>query len=507
MNKITNQKSSTYEVAIIGAGFSGLGAAIKLKMQGSKSFVIFERAKEVGGTWRENTYPGCACDIPSFLYSYSFEPNPNWSSTFSPQEEILDYLKYCVNKYDLDPHINYNTAITKLKFNEDKGNWSIWDNDGNETIARVVISAVGPFNAALIPNIKGKDTFQGESFHSLYWNHDYDLKGKKVAVIGTGASAIQFVPEIADQVQQMHIFQRTAPFIMPRENEVHTSKSKARFTKYPSYQKFWREVIYWFLELRGRSNFSKNWMRKLRTKECLEHLKNSISDTDLRKKLTPDYELGCKRVLVSSDYYPALEKSNVELIHEGVQEIVPNGIKRKSGEIIELDAIIYGTGFHAASFKDVPEVIGRNQKNLFDDWNTNGGECYLGTAVSGLPNLFFVVGPNTGLGHNSIIHMMESQYNYIFDYLKNLRKTPDTNTFYDLKLDVQQKYNEDIQEKLIDMVWNEGGCSSYYLKDGNGKNTSIWPGSTMSFRKATKQVNIKNYNIITPKVSELEIVE
>ena len=456
-------KFMNYEVAIIGAGFAGIGAGIRLKKQGDQDFVIFERSSQVGGTWRDNTYPGCACDIPSFLYSYSFEPNPEWSQAFSPQEEILNYIKKCVTKYDLEKHIKYNTTITKIQFNEPKGNWDIWDDQNNKVTVRMIISAAGPFNAPMIPNIKGKDTFEGESFHSLNWNHDYDLSGKKVVVIGTGASAIQFVPEIAPQVEHLTIFQRTPPWIMPKENSEYPESSKKKFRKYPWYQKFWREVIYWLLEYRGRSNYSDNSMRAKRKKECLDHLNSSVSNPLLKQKLTPDYVLGCKRILISSNYYPALERPNVELIADGVHEICPQGIRMKNGETINADVIIYGTGFHTTSFKDVFEVRGRDYRSLFEEWNAKGGEAYFGTAVSGFPNLLYMVGPNSGLGHNSIIHMMESQLNYILDYLKKLRKAPSANTFYDLKLDVQRNFNEDIQKQLAHMVWNDGGCKSYYL--------------------------------------------
>ena len=494
MQKKNSYSTPNYEVAIIGAGFSGVGAGIQLKKKNQDSFIIFEKGKEVGGTWRDNTYPGCACDIPSFLYSYSFEPNPKWSHTFSPQQEILDYLKKCVDKYGLNPHINYNTKITSLRFNESKGYWTISDMAGNQTTAKVVISAVGPFNAPNIPNIHGADSFKGEKFHSLNWNHNYNLKGKRVAVIGTGASAIQFIPEIATQVKDLHIFQRTAPWVVPRPNEKISSKAHSRFEKFPWIQKFWREVIYWFLEWRGLSLFSKNWVRKIRVKESLKHLNTQITDPELRKKLIPNYELGCKRVLVSSDYYPTLLRENVNLITEAVQEICPQGIKKSNGEIIELDAIIYGTGFHATTFNDVFEVFGREQFNLFEKWNKEGAEAYLGTAISGFPNLLFMVGPNSGLGHNSIIHMMESQYNYFLDYLDKLQKTKSPNTFFDLKKGVQKRFNEDIQKQLSKMVWSDGGCQSYYLRNGNGHNSSIWPGSTMKYRKKTKRVKLSDYN-------------
>ncbi len=485
-----------YEVAIIGAGFAGVGAGIRLKMQGDSNFVIFERAAEVGGTWRDNTYPGCACDIPSLLYSYSFEPKPGWTYSFSRQEEILFYLKHCVEKYKITPHIRFQTEIVATQFDETKGHWTLRTKSGETTTARIIISAAGPFNAPYIPNIKGRDSFKGETFHSLTWNHDYNLNGKRVAVVGTGASAIQFIPEITPQVSQLFVFQRTPPWIMPKMDKKLTPKTHRRFKKFPWYQRFWREFIYWFLEHRGKSNFGDLKLRAKRQKLSLEHLHTSVSDSELRKKLTPDYEIGCKRILISDNYYPALQQENVELIAEGAEEITSNGIVTKSGELKEVDAIIYGTGFYTTKFADIFKVIGKDGKNLFEEWNNKGGEAYYGMAVNGFPNFMFMVGPNSGLGHNSIIHMMESQLNYILNYLKHLRKTPTKSTYFEVKKEVQDNFNKDIQQQLSTMVWSDGGCKSYYLQNMDGKNTSIWPGSTVTYRKKTKKINLHDYEII-----------
>ncbi len=497
-----NQSKEKLDIAILGAGFSGLGAGILLKQQGETSFKIFERANEVGGTWRDNTYPGCGCDVPSLLYSYSFEPNPNWSHAFSKQGEILGYMKHCVQKYEMEQYIQYNTTIDGLVFDKEKGLWNIRDKAGRTYQARFVLSAVGPFNAPMIPNIKGKDSFQGEAFHSLRWNHDYELKNKRVAVIGTGASAIQFVPEIAKEVKELYIFQRTAPYVTPKPDEAFTETAKNRFKRFPWYQRFWREVIYWILELQGLALYSNNFIRSFRKWRSLKHLENQISDPELRKLLTPDYELGCKRVLVSDDYYPTLLQEHVELIGEGVTEILPNAVRTKSGITKEVDAIIFGTGFHVTDFPNLFEVIGLSGDNMFQRFNEQGPEGYLGVAVTDYPNLLIMVGPNSGLGHNSIIHMMESQYAYALDYWR-LLKEQDENAYFNLKSSVQDSFNENLQKELSKMVWSEGGCSSYYLKNGDGKNNSIWPGSTMKYRRKTKKVNLKDYEIITPKVTAI----
>ena len=353
------------DVAVIGAGFAGIGAGIKLKQKGSVSFKIFERSHDVGGTWRDNTYPGCACDIPSNLYSYSFEPNPEWSKAFSPHYEIHDYLKHCVSKYNVKEHIQFNTEITKTFFDESNGYWNIIDAEGNRYLARVVISASGPLNKPLYPNINGLDSFKGESFHSLYWNHEYDLKGKKVAVIGTGASAIQFVPEVAKEAEQLTVFQRTAPWIERKFDKENSEKTKKRFRCFPIYQKFWRELIYWFLEIRGKSQYKPNEIREKRRTSALKYLEKSIPDPELRKKLTPDYEIGCKRVLLSSNYYPTLNKENVELVTDAISEITENGIIDESGKLHEVDAIIYGTGFYTTTYKHLYEVKGIGNNSLF----------------------------------------------------------------------------------------------------------------------------------------------
>lgn len=484
-----------YEVAIIGAGFAGIGAGLKLKMKGHSSFIIFEKADSVGGTWRDNTYPGCACDIPSFLYSYSFIPNPNWTRSFSRQAEIYEYLKACVRNYDLEQHIRYQTEISSVVFDEAQGIWTISAKNGTSVRARMVISSAGPFNAPFIPNLKGQDRFKGETFHSLTWNHDYDLRGKKVAVIGTGASAIQFVPEIAPLVKELHLFQRTPPWIIPKLDQEITAKSQQRFKKFPWYQRFWREFIYWFLEYRGRAFFGNEKMKAIRKKEALEHLHNSIQDPVLRQKLTPDYEVGCKRVLISDNYYPTLTQNHVHLVDSGVMEVRENGVIGKDGKLIEVDAIIYGTGFYTTEFPNIFKVIGLNNRDLFEEFNVTGPEAYYGMTMNGFPNFTFMVGPNSGLGHNSIIHMIESELNYILDYLDQLQQTK-AGTYFDLKKDVQRAFNEDIQAQLAKMVWSDGGCKSYYLVNNNGKNSSLWPGSTMSYRKQTKKVKLKDYVVV-----------
>ena len=409
-----------------------------------------------------------------------------------------------MEKYNITGHIQFNTEIKKTFFDESSGYWNIIDAAGNTYLARIIISASGPLNQPLYPSIKGLDTFKGESFHSLFWNHDYDLRGKKVAVIGTGASAIQFVPEIAKEVSELTVFQRTAPWIERKFDKEISEKTKKRFRRFPIYQKFWRELIYWFLEKRGKSQYEPNEIREKRRTSALKYLEKSISDPELRKKLTPDYEIGCKRVLLSSNYYPTLNKENVELVTDAISEITENGIIDQSGKLHKVDAIIYGTGFYTTTYKHLYEVKGINRQSLFDKWSSEGGEAYYGMTVNGFPNFVLMVGPNTGLGHNSIVHMMESQLNYIMGYLKYLDNNP--NSALNVKETVQNEFNQKIQQQLKTMIWSDGGCNSYYLKDSNGKNTSIWPGSTMSYRKQTKRINKTDYDIVSIETTKKELI-
>lgn len=488
----SSDNSIDFSIAIIGAGFSGLGAAIRLIQSGVTSIKVFEQSDTPGGTWRDNTYPGCGCDIPSLLYSYSFEPNPTWSRAFSKQDEILNYIKHCVKKYNLDSYIQYETTIKQLTFDEEYGQWSILDSEGQKYTSEIVISAAGPFNAPYIPKLKGIESFSGVQFHSMNWDHNYDLSGKNVAVIGTGASAIQFIPEIAKECARLDIYQRTPPWIAPKMDKPYTEKAHRRFTKHPWYQQMWRDIIYYYLEYRGKGHMGDQKMRAKRKKESLAHLHAQIQDPDLRSKLTPDYEIGCKRVLISDNYYPTLTQDHVNLKTEGIKEITSNGIIQNDGKENKIDAIIYGTGFYTTEFPKGIEVIGIKGQKLLEEWAVNGPEAYYGMTVSGYPNLLYMVGPNSGLGHNSIIHMMESQINYILDYLKHVKKNG-PGTYFNLKKDIQKSFNDDIQESLKEMVWSNGGCKSYYLVNKDGRNSSIWPGSTIKYRKLTKKIKVSDY--------------
>ena len=491
---IPSPRNPNYEFAIIGAGFAGLGMGIKLKQADRHNFIIFERADELGGTWRDNTYPGCACDIPSVVYSFSFDQNPNWSRLYPSQREILAYLKACVERFNIRRHIQFKADVSCLRWDEAGGYWYVQTRDGGTVTARHVVSAMGPLNRPNIPTFPGLDQFQGATFHSSQWNHDIDLRGKRVAVIGTGASAIQFVPQIAPSVDQLHIFQRTPPWVVPRGDKQVSSLRKQLFRRFPQLQNALRGGRYWLLESQVFSFLGNERANQIGTQVAIKHIEDSISDPTLRKAVTPDYKLGCKRILVSDDYYPALARSNVELITSGVKQITSSSITDNEGVEREVDVIIFGTGFVASEFLVDMEIFGRfdnlrtdrHQRELLTEWRKTGPEAYFGINVSGYPNLHFLLGPNTGLGHNSVLLMIESQYNYIFDYLRLLDEKDAP--FLDLKPEAQTAHNTQIQQKLQKTVWQSGGCQSWYQMD-NGKNTTLWPGSTVAYRKATRHVD------------------
>ncbi|MCH2023639.1 MAG: NAD(P)/FAD-dependent oxidoreductase [Saprospiraceae bacterium] len=483
-----------HDIAIIGGGFAGLGIAIQLIKNGKKDFIIFERAAEVGGTWRDNIYPGCACDIPSHLYSYSFEMNPNWSRAYSGQPEILEYIINVKNKYKLDEYIEFNSTIVEAKFEEEDRCWRLLDKYGKEITTRTVILAIGPLNVPKVPFYKGIHEFEGDYFHSSEWDSSIDMKDKKVIVVGTGASAIQIVPSIVAEVERLTLFQRSAPWILPKFDKDISVFSQKLFKTFPFIQKLKRWLIFWFYEFIGMALFKDNFLRTITRNLAKKHLKNSITDPELQKKLTPDYQIGCKRRLPSDDFYPSLMQNNVELVTDSIETITSSSVIDKNGVEYDADIIIFATGFHVADFekRDI-KILGRNNSNLFEEWQEKGPEAYYGTCISGFPGLMFLMGPNTGLGHNSQLHIIESQFNYIIDYYKQLNKLPN-HSYMDVKVEAQKKFNDKLQKKLHGMVW-ASGCNSWYLHN-SGRNSTIWPGLTASFRNKTRRIIVKDFEMI-----------
>ena len=481
-----------YEVGIIGAGFGGLVAALKLKNSGRSSFVIFERAADIGGTWRDNIYPGCACDVPSHLYSIASQPNPDWHYKFSKQPEILNYLKNVVSKNDLSEHIRLNSDITELQFIEADGLWQISDRNGNQTKVKFIISATGPLNRPVIPPFLGLDTFKGAKFHSFEWDKTCDIKGKRVAIIGTGASSIQIVPTIAPEVAHLTVFQRTPAWIMPRDDRKVSHFGKFLFKNIPATQKLLREGIYWLFEFLGKAFIGNKILYNLSEYLALKKLKKEVKDPETRRKLTPQYKLGCKRVLVSDDYYPTFNRPNVSLITENIEKITDSSIITTDGMAYPTDVIVFATGFEAADVALYTRILDKNGVNLINEWAKTGAQAYHGTTVSGYPNLALLLGPNTGLGHNSVIHIMESQMNYVVQYLDFLEKNGEK-AYLDVKPEIQQAHNTSIQQQFEGTVW-ASGCKSWYLNK-KGRNTTLYPRLTVQFRKDTQTLNPDDYII------------
>ncbi|HZZ10228.1 MAG TPA: NAD(P)/FAD-dependent oxidoreductase [Paraburkholderia sp.] len=479
-------------IVIIGSGFAGIGMAIRLMQMGITSFTIYEAASDIGGTWRDNTYPGAACDVPSHLYSFSFEPNPRWSRAFGAQAEIFAYLKHCVRKYGVDRYVRCNAHVAAARFDETRQTWQVEIDIGGtrECIeADVLIAASGPLSRPAMPRIEGIERFAGKLFHSARWDHAYPLEGKRVAVIGTGASAIQFVPQIQPRVARLELFQRTAPWIMPKPNKPVGPRAHWLFRNLPFTQRFVRSAIYWQLESRAIAFVVNPKLMKFPQKFGMSYLARRIKDPALRAKLTPNHRLGCKRVLLSSDYYPALTQPNVDVVTTGIREIVADGIVTDDGTHHPADAIICGTGFQVNDVRAPFELTGLNGANLGAMWLRDGPEAYLGTSIADFPNFFMIVGPNTGLGHNSMIYMIESQVQYIADCLLELRRRRARTM--NLKPDVQRDFNARLQQDMQHSVW-VSGCHSWY-QTKSGKVTALWPGFTFSFRKRTRRVDPQDY--------------
>lgn len=485
-----NAHDDLIDIAIIGSGFAGLCMAIKLKEAGITDFFIAEQADSLGGTWRDNHYPGCACDVQSHVYSFSFAPNPNWTRQFAPQAEIRAYLEQCAERFELASYLCFGMGLVRAVFDEQRQRWQLSFSNGRHVSARVLVSGMGGLSRPALPDIPGLDDFKGERFHSQQWNHGYSLKGKRVAVIGTGASAIQFVPQIAPQVAHLDLFQRTPPWIMPKPDRAISPSERLLFKHLPFTQRLLRGAFYWALEGRVVGFALHPRLMKMVQKIAQRHLHKQVSRPSLRKTLTPNYTIGCKRVLISNDYYPALARSNVEVVTTPVLRVEADGVVTADGIKHPADCLIFGTGFQATDPLPRNCIIGRDGVDLMDTWR-DGAHAYKGTTVPGYPNLFLIVGPNTGLGHNSMILMIEAQVTYILDALKQMQRHRIATV--DVKPAVESAYNLQLQNNLKRTIWNTGGCQSWYLDPRTGKNTTLWPGSTWRFKQVTRQFALKDY--------------
>jgi cation diffusion facilitator CzcD-associated flavoprotein CzcO len=494
----TSPEAGQVDVLIIGAGFSGLCVARGLRRRGF-SFRILERAADVGGTWRDNTYPGCACDIPSPLYSYSFAQRAGWTRLFPRQPEILDYLRDFARRRGLFEHIRFDTEVTGARWDEATGTWEVTTAAGDRHTGRAVVSAIGALHVPATPRLPGLDTFAGPTMHSATWDHGLDLRGRRVAVIGTGASAIQFVPRIVEQVEHLTLFQRTPPWIVPKVDGPFTGRQRL-LRRLAPYRWYGRARLFWIHESR-RKGFTDgaaaggaggDGTAGLAAAERLARaqLRRQVPDPELRARLTPDYTIGCKRLLISSDYYPAVSRANVTLETAGVREVRSDRIVTGDGAEHPVDVIIFGTGFDTQHGLAAVPVRGRGGIDLARRWES-GLEAYLGTTVSGFPNYFVMMGPNSGLGHNSQIFMIEAQARYAVSCLAAMRRRRVRSV--EVRPEVEREYNDWVQHSLDGSVWQSGGCRSWYQHAETGRNTLLWPSSTIEFWRRTHRATLSDY--------------
>jgi cation diffusion facilitator CzcD-associated flavoprotein CzcO len=478
----------TVQVLVVGAGCAGLGAAIRLKQQGINDFVVLEKAGEVGGAWRDNTYPGCTCDIPSNLYSFSFAPKPDWRHVFARQPEIYDYLKDVSQRFGVRPHIRFRVEVLSARWQEQDQHWHLETSAGRYR-SRILIGGAGPLHEPKLPDVPGLDDFKGTVFHSAHWNHDHDLRGRRVAVVGTGASAIQFVPEIQPQVGRLVLLQRTAPWVLPKANFETPKLQRELFRRLPLTQRAIRTAIYSGLEAFGYGFRHPEVMQRL-GRLALNWLHSQVRDPLLREKLRPDFLLGCKRVLFSNNYYRALAQPNVDVVAGGLKEVRERSVIGADGVEHEVDTLIFGTGFETTDSPIAKKIFDGQGRALESVWN-GSPQAYLGTTVSGFPNLFILLGPNVAIGHSSAIFLIEAQLEYVMDALRNMAELDLSSV--ELRRDVQDAFNDEVQAALRGTVWNAGGCASYYI-DRNGRNSGVWPWSTLHFRQRLSRFDLASYH-------------
>ncbi|MDX2234527.1 MAG: NAD(P)/FAD-dependent oxidoreductase [Hyphomonadaceae bacterium] len=468
---------------IIGAGLGGLCAAIKLRAAGVDDLVILEKNPGVGGTWWENTYPGCACDVPVALYSFSFAQRAEWSRVYAQQPEILAYAQTLVEDFALAPHLRFGVTVTAAAWDEAARTWTVETAAGEAFTADIVVGALGQLNRPLYPDIDGRDSFRGTAMHSARWDTAFDPSGKRVAVIGSAASAAQLVPELAKTAQRLLVFQRTPNWLLPRNDRAITETEKDFLRHAPALRTLRRQQVYWAADtVFWRLFKSSPWARDFYAKAALKHLEAQVADPALRAALTPDYPIGCKRVIFSDDYYPALQRPNARLVTDRIRRIVHDGVVTGDGALHEVDAIVHATGFDATHFADAVAVTGVRGQTLKDAW-AQGPEAYLGLLVAGFPNFFLVYGPNTNLGHNSILFMIERQAEYIAACVGAMRKGNARRI--DVRPEAQTRFNRELQTRLRTTAW-AAGCTSWYKTEG-GKITNNWMGSTREYAQRTKK--------------------
>ena len=479
-------------VGVVGAGFGGVGMGIKLRRAGIENFTIFERGESVGGVWRANTYPGAACDVPSHLYSFAFAPGRKWSRRYAPQPEILSYLEDCVEDFRLGPHLRFGTEAKRATFDPD-GRWTLETADGESHEFDVLVTACGQLTNPATPAIPGLEDFGGPAFHSAEWDHGVGLAGRRVAVIGTGASAIQFIPAIAPEVSELTIYQRSAPWILPKSDREYPAWERRLFERFPARVAASRLGMFLFFEYGTYGFTGQKWVMAPMRRIADFARRRGIPDPDLRARATPDYEMGCKRILFTSDWYSTLTRPNVELVSGGVQRITANGVVGPDGAEREADVIVFGTGFLSRDFVAPMEVRGLEGRELNEVW-AERPEAFLGTTVSGFPNMFVLYGPNTNHGSGSVPYLLQCQFNYILDALRRLREQGFR--YIDLRPEAQERWRQEMAERSKRTVWLSGGCENWYV-NARGENTNNWPGPWLEFRRRTLRIDPGDYRVGT----------
>jgi cation diffusion facilitator CzcD-associated flavoprotein CzcO len=488
---------SHVRVAVIGAGFGGLGMAVRLRKQGITDFVVLEKGAGVGGTWRDNTYPGCACDVPSQVYSFSFAPNPGWSHSYSRQPEIKSYLERVAEEFGVLPHLRCHTEVSAADWDDAAQLWRIRTTRGDLS-ANVVVACCGVLAEPSLPAVPGLSTFAGPAFHSAQWDHTVDLTGKRVAVVGTGASAIQFVPHLQRQAAEVVVFQRTAPWVVPRRDARLSERTKALYKHVPGLQKAARGLLYASLEAQLPAFTGKGRVRAIAERRARRHLEAQVADPALREVLTPTFRLGCKRILISNDWFPALASPNVTLVPYGVSEITPTSVVA-DGVAHDVDVIVFGTGFQVMEIPVAHRITGRVGETLTEHWG-NRPTAHRGTTVAGFPNLFLLLGPNTALGHNSVVLMMEAQMTYVLKALAAMQDQGAASV--EVRPAAQEAYNVRLQAQLATTVWNQGGCHAWYTNE-DGYNFTLWPTHVGTFRRQLAHFDADAYEVV---VRALELV-
>ena len=481
---------TSVDVLIVGAGFAGLGMAIALRKAGMESFLVIEKGDDVGGTWRDNRYPGCACDIPSHLYSFSFELNPDWSRMYASQAEIWDYLRRCAKHYGVLGRVRFRTAMQEAEWDEAQLLWKVTTQDGDRIRARVLISGMGALHVPRYPDLPGRERFSGPAFHSAAWDSGTRLEGRQIAVIGTGASAIQLVPQLAPMAGRLYLYQRTPAWILPRTDFAITDHWKKRFARVPGLMHLFRFWLFWSLEIRVAGFLGNRWMQAQGEKMARRFLEREVADPQLRAALTPNYALGCKRVLISNDFYQAVQRPNVELVTEPIAEIREGSVVTGSGAERPVDVLIYATGFRATELLHGVRLVGRRGIDFHQAWRASRS-ALLGITMSGFPNFFMLLGPNTGLGHNSVVLMIEAQIGYVMSCLKRIERQG--HCAMELRPESQRRFGDFLRRRLAGTVWHSGGCRSWYQDAETGENPTIWPGSVVAYRRRTRRLAAGDY--------------